>query len=67
MEHMHTLRLVSPGMAVECEGCDVALRLATGDEARFIQMTDGFAEGGPMWGPTGVVVVPVNYSIFQEV
>ena len=65
--HVHTLRLDVPrSTRVFCEGCDVALRLATGDEARFIQMTDGFSPDGPMVGPTNVVVVPLNYSIFQE-
>ena len=65
--HLHTLRLDVPrSTRVFCEGCDVALRLATADEARFVQMTDGFAEGGPMVGPTNVVVVPLDYSIYQE-
>lgn len=65
--HIHTLTLDVPrSTRVFCEGCDVELRLATGDEARFVQMTDGFAEGGPMVGPRNVVVVPLNYNIFQE-
>ena len=65
--HFHTLTLDVPrSTRVHCEGCDVALRLATGDEARFVQMTDGFAEGGPMLGPLGTVVVPLDFTIFQE-
>lgn len=65
--HIHTLTLDVPrSTRVFCEGCDAALRLATADEARFVQMTDGFAPDGPMVGPTNVVVVPLDYSIFQE-
>ena len=65
--HLHTLTLDVPrSTRVFCEGCDVDLRLATADEARFVQMTDGFAEGGPMIGPHNVVVVPFNFTIFQE-
>lgn len=65
--HLHTLRLDIPrSTRVYCDGCDVALRLATGDEARFVQMTDGFYEGGPLNGPRGTVVVPLDYTIFQE-
>jgi hypothetical protein len=65
--HVHTLRLDVPrSTRVFCEGCDIALRLATGDEARFVQMTDGYLDGGPMLWNNGVVVVPLNYNIFQE-
>lgn len=65
--HLHTLTLDIPrSTRVYCEGCDVALRLATGDEARFVQMTDGFSADGPMVGPLNTVVVPLNFTIFQE-
>lgn len=65
--HLHTLTLDVPrSTRVYCEGCDAALRLATADEARFVQMTDGFAEDGPMLGPLGTVVVPLDFTIFQE-
>jgi hypothetical protein len=62
--HIHTLRLDVPrSTRVYCEGCDVALRLATYDEAVWVQATDGFAEGGPMLGPSGTVVVPLDFSL----
>lgn len=65
--HMHTLTLDVPrSTRVFCDGCDVALRLATGDEARFVQMTDGYFDGGPMLWNNGVVVVPLDFSLFQE-
>lgn len=67
MEHIHTIRIDLPrSTRVFCEGCDIALRLATFDEAVFIEMTDGLREDGPMLGPTNVTVVPVDYSLFQE-
>lgn len=65
--HLHTLTLDVPrSTRVFCSDCDIALRLATGDEARFVQMTDGYAEGGPMIGPHNVVVVPLDFSLYQE-
>ncbi len=64
--HVHTLRVVPLTTQVVCEGCDIALRLATADEARFVQMTDGYLPDGPMVGPTGIVVVPVDFTLFQE-
>lgn len=65
--HIHTLRLDVPrSTRVFCDGCDVALRLATGDEARFVQMTDGYLPDGPIMWDNGVVVVPQDFSIFQE-
>lgn len=64
--HFHTLTLDIPrSTRVHCEGCDVALRLATGDEARFVQMTDSFG-GDVLVGPLNTVVVPLDFSIFQE-
>lgn len=65
--HIHTLRLDVPrSTRVFCEGCDVALRLATGDEARMVTDLDLFAPDGPMVGPTNIVVVPLDFSLFQE-
>lgn len=65
--HLHTLSLDIPrSTRVFCDGCDVALRLATGDEARFIHMTECYTEGGAMFGPRGTVVVPLDFTIFQE-
>lgn len=64
--HLHTLRLVPLSIRVECEGCDVALRLATRNEAIFVQTTNGYEDDGPMLGPTNVVVVPVDFSLYQE-
>lgn len=67
MMHIHTLRWVPSTPYMECEGCDVPLRLATPDEARFVQMTDGYLHNGPMLWNNGVVVVPRNFSLYQEV
>lgn len=65
--HLHTLSLDIPKSdRVFCSGCDIQLRLATADEARFIDMTNGITEGGPMWGPIGTIVVPVDFSLYQE-
>lgn len=67
MDHMHTLRLDVPrSTRVYCEGCDVALRLATYDEANFVHDTGSFFADGPMWGPSSTIVVPLNFSLFQE-
>lgn len=64
--HVHTLKLVSRSTTVVCEGCDLDLRLATYDEAVFVQQTDGWAPDGPMVGPTNVVVVPADFSLWPE-
>jgi hypothetical protein len=65
--HIHTLRLDIPrSTRVYCEGCEVPLRLATGDEARFVTMTETFAHNGPMVGPANIIVVPLDFSLFQE-
>lgn len=67
MMHLHTLRLDVPrSTRVFCEGCDVALRLATYDEAVFVQQTDGLLDNGPMLWNNGVVVVPLDFTLFQE-
>lgn len=67
MTHIHTLRLDVPrSTRVYCDGCDVALRLATGDEARFIDMTNGYRDG-VLLGPMNTTVVPLDFSLFQEV
>ena len=67
MEHLHTLTLDVPrSTRVFCDGCDVDLRLATADEARFVHMTDGFVDNGPILWNNGVVVVPFDFTIFQE-
>lgn len=67
MTHIHTLRLDVPkSTRVYCEGCKVALRLATGDEARFIDMTNGYG-GDVLLGPFNTTVVPLDFSLFQEV
>lgn len=66
--HIHQLRLDIPhSTRVFCEGCDVALRLATYDESVFVQATDTFLPDGPMNGPGSTVVVPLDFSLFQEV
>ena len=44
----------------------MALRLATRDEAYFIDMTGGYADDGPILGPTNWLAVPVDYSLFSE-
>lgn len=64
--HLHTLTLDIPrSTRVFCEGCDIELRLATGDEALVITEAD-MTDDGPMFGPLGTVVVPLNFSLFQE-
>lgn len=65
MEHIHTLVRAPLSTLVSCEGCDIALRLATYDEAVYIDLTDGFAPDGPMEFVAGTIVVPVDYSLFQ--
>lgn len=65
--HIHTLRLDVPrSTRVFCDGCDIALRLATYDEAVFIQSTGEFLDDGPMVWENGVVVVPRDFTLFQE-
>lgn len=67
MEHLHRLSLVLPSCEVFCADCDVDLRLATADEARFVQMTDGYALDGPILvNDNGVIAVPRDFSLFQE-
>lgn len=64
--HLHTLTLDIPrSTRVFCEGCDIALRLATGDEALVITESD-MTDDGPMLGPLGTTVVPLDFSLFQE-
>lgn len=66
--HIHQLTLDVPRSSrVYCEGCDVALRLATYDEAVFIDATGEFAPDGPMNGPGATIVVPLDFSLYQEV
>lgn len=65
--HIHTLKVdLDADIEGHCTGCDLALRLATRDETYFIDMTDGFEEDGPIIGPTGLIYVPVDYSLFEE-
>lgn len=65
--HVHTLKHDIPRSSrVFCDECDIALRLATYDEAVYVQIMDAYADNGPMIGPLGVVVVPLNFTIFQE-
>lgn len=65
--HIHTLRLDVPrSTRVFCDSCDVALRLATADESRFVTMTEGYAPDGPMVGPTNIIVVPLDFTLYQE-
>lgn len=67
MAHVHTLETDTPrSTRVYCDGCDVALRLATADEAEFVHMTGMYREDGPMVGPHGVIVVPLDFSLYQE-
>lgn len=66
--HLHTFTLDVPrSTRVFCSGCDGEFRLATRDEAHYIIMTDMFYDGGPLNGPNNVVVVPLNFSLYQEV
>lgn len=62
----HTLKIDIPTGRVLCFHCDIPLRLATRDEATFVQMTNGWDVNGPLVGPTGVVVVPVDFSLYKE-
>lgn len=66
--HIHTLTLDIPrSTAVFCSGCDIALRLATRDEATFVQDTGAYSDDGPMlFNDNMVVVVPKDFSLYQE-
>jgi hypothetical protein len=67
MMHLHTLVLDVPrSNRVFCTGCDVKLRLATGDEARFVHMTGCLLDDGPLIWENGVVVVPYDYSLWKR-
>lgn len=65
--HIHTLVREPMSSVVTCEGCDVGLRLATYDEAVFVGMMgiDSF-NGEVLYFTNGAVVVPANFSLFQE-
>lgn len=66
-QHIHILNLTLPTGEVWCRDCDIALRLATYDEAVWIQQTDGYAPDGPLLlNDNGVIVVPQTYSLYQE-
>jgi hypothetical protein len=65
--HIHQLYRVPLTTKVNCHGCDIQLRLATYDEAVYIDLTSGFLPDGPMEYKLGEIVVPVAYSLFQEV
>lgn len=66
-ECLHVLNLTLPSKEVWCRDCDLDYRLATYDEAVFIQQTNGFAPDGPLiLNENGVIVVPYNFSLFQE-
>lgn len=67
MVHLHTLKLDIPhSKRVFCEGCDVKLRLATGDEARFVHMTGLLLDDGPLIWKNNVVVVPHDFSLWKR-
>lgn len=63
--HIHTLSLDIPRSTdVFCSGCDIALRLATYDEATFVQTTGAYADDGPMiFNDNMVIVVPKDFSV----
>jgi len=63
--HLHDLRVIPLTTRVEC-ACGLTLRLATYDEAVFIQRTGLLGTDGIMQGPTGIVCVPVDFSLYQE-
>lgn len=67
-DHAHFFIVFLPmSTRVECMGCDLNYRFATYDEAVWIQQTDGFAPDGPLlFNDNGVIVVPYNFSLFQE-
>lgn len=65
--HLHTIDVEPFTLGVFCTGCDRQFRLATADEARFVQMTDGWSTDGPLRGPNDWVIVPVDFSIVQGV
>lgn len=66
--HVHMFIVFIPmSNRVECMGCDLDYRFATRTEAMFIQDTDMFYEGGPLlFNGNGVIIVPNNFSLFQE-
>lgn len=64
MEHMHQF---SPDGITEvvCE-CGLRLRLATYDEAVMIHATGATGPDGPLVWRNNMVVVPLDFSLFQE-
>jgi hypothetical protein len=64
--HLHSLFVVELTTTVQCHECDLTARLATYDEAVFIQQTGLLGTDGIMQGPSGFIVVPHDFTLFQE-
>lgn len=65
--HIHTLRRIPLTDRVVCEGCDIALRTATYDEAVWVHESNGYSDDGPIiYNDNGCIAVPTNFSLFQE-
>jgi hypothetical protein len=66
-EHLHQLLLHIPhNKFVTCEGCDGRWRLASYEEAVFVQMTDTYFPEGPFLCNNNVVVVPIGFTLWMK-
>ena len=70
MSHIHTMTINHDAaepyfLPFSCE-CGLTLRAATADEAEFVRMTDGFLPDGPLMWNNGIVIVPLDFSIYSE-
>ena len=66
--HTHALSIIPRTTRVQCATCYIYLRLATYDEAVWIQMTNSYDEvNGPIiLNDNGVIAVPFNFSLYRE-
>lgn len=64
--HTHTM---APQSVTEfaCEGCDLRLRLASQAEAVHVHDTGAVAADGPLIWRNNIVLVPLNYDIWEAV
>lgn len=67
MEHLHTFDQTYVGAMPEYHcPCGTQYRLATYDEAVFVQRTEGWAVDGPLRWKNNLVLVPLDFSLWQE-
>lgn len=64
--HKHDLRLRWCSSIVDCAGCDMKFRLASYDEAIFVQMTDLYLTDGPFLCEDSTVIVPLDFSLWGQ-